>query len=168
MKKLDALLDLAKNEEIEIYYTDKIADDIKGLYINKQGLKIISLLNSLKQNKTKLIEILAEELGHHFTSVGNYVSSKNNYKNKILIDKTENKALKWAGEFLITEEEIIHVINSHATSVYEIAEELQVSINFLLKRLEFLSKKKSMLDLGSNRFLVLTNLPNFYIYEDIF
>ncbi len=53
-------------------------------------------------------------------------------QNKILIDKTENKALKWACEFLITEEEIIHVINSH-TSVYEIAEELQVSINFLLK-----------------------------------
>lgn len=168
MNKLDALLDLANNEEIEIYYTDKIADDIKGLYINRQGLKIISLLNSLKQNNAKLIEILAEELGHHFTSVGNYVSSKNSYKNKILIDKTENKALKWACEFLITEEEIIHVINSHATSVYEIAEELQVSINFLLKRLEFLSKKKSMLDLGNNRFLVLTNLPNFYIYEDIF
>ncbi len=64
-------------------------------------------------------------------------------QNKILIDKTENKALKWACEFLITEEEIIHVINSHATSVYEIAEELQVSINFLLKRLEFLSKRKA-------------------------
>ncbi len=33
MNKLDALLDLANNEEIEIYYTDKIADDIKALYI---------------------------------------------------------------------------------------------------------------------------------------
>ncbi|CZR97697.1 MULTISPECIES: ImmA/IrrE family metallo-endopeptidase [Clostridioides] len=168
MNKLDALLDLAKNEEIEIYYTDKITDDIKGLYINKQGLKIISLLNSLKQNKTKLIEILAEELGHHFTSVGDYVSSENSYKNKILIDKTEEKALRWAGEFLLAEEEIIHVINSYATNVYEIAEELQVSVKFLLKRLEFLSRKKNMLDLGNNRFLVLTSLPNFYIYEDIF
>ncbi|UWD46835.1 ImmA/IrrE family metallo-endopeptidase [Clostridioides difficile] len=168
MNKLNVLLDLANNEEIEIYYTDKIADDIKGLYINKQGLKIISLLNSLKQNKTKLIEVLAEELGHHFTSVGNYVSSKNIHKNKILIDKTENKALRWACEFLITEEEIIHIINSKITCVYEMAEMLEVSIEFLLKRLEFLSRKKNMLDLGNNRFLVLTNLPNFYIYEDIF
>ncbi|MCC0638479.1 MULTISPECIES: ImmA/IrrE family metallo-endopeptidase [unclassified Clostridioides] len=168
MNKLDALLDLANNEEIEIYYTDKIADDIKGLYINKQGLKIISLLNSLKQNNAKLIEILAEELGHHFTSVGNYVSSKNIYKNKILMDKTEDKAIRWACEFLITEEEIIHIINSNITCVYEMAEMLEISVEFLLKRLEFLSRKKNMLDLGNNRFLILTNLPNFYIYENIF
>lgn len=168
MNKLNVLLDLANNEEIEIYYTDKIADDIKGLYINKQGLKIISLLNSLKQNKTKLTEILAEELGHHFTSVGNYVSSKNSYKNKILMDKTEDKALRWACEFLITEEEIIHIINSNITCVYEMAEMLEISVEFLLKRLEFLSRKKNMLDLGNNRFLILTNLPNFYIYENIF
>lgn len=168
MNKLDALLDLANNEEIEIYYTDKIADDIKGLYINRQGLKIISLLNSLKQNNAKLIEILAEELGHHFTSVGNYVSPNKDYSSKIMIDKCENKALKWACEFLITEEEIIHIINSNITCVYEIAEILEVSVEFLLKRLEFLSRKKNMLDLGNNRFLILTNLPNFYIYENIF
>ncbi|MCC0642682.1 ImmA/IrrE family metallo-endopeptidase [Clostridioides sp. ZZV14-6150] len=168
MKKLDILLDLANKEEIEIYFTDTIVNDIKGLYINRQGLRIISLLNSLKQNHTKLIEVLAEELGHHFTSVGNHISSNNNYRSKLMIDKCENKALKWACEFLITEKELIHIINSNITCVYEIADNLHVSVEFLLKRLEFLSRKKNMLDLGNNKFLVLTNLPNFYIYEDIF
>lgn len=59
----------------------------------------------------------------------------------------------------ITKEQIIHVIDSYATNVHEIAEQLQVSVKLLSKKLEFLSKKKNMLDLINNKFLTLQNKP---------
>ncbi len=94
-----------------------------------------------------MTSILAEELGHHFTSLGYYVSSYNDYYTKIIIDKCENKALKWACEFLITEEDIINIINSGITCVYEMADILNVDITFFQKRLEFLSLKNSLYNL---------------------
>ncbi|HDF2648787.1 hypothetical protein V3Q09_14975 [Clostridioides difficile] len=167
MNNLDKLFELASQEEIVIHYTTYIAGDLEGLYINKHGIKIISLLSNLKQNSKKLTSILAEELGHHFTSLGYYVSSYNDYYTKIIIDKCENKALKWACEFLITEEDIINIINSGITCVYEMADILNVDITFFQKRLEFLSLKKQSLQLGNNKYLILTNLPYFYIFDPI-
>jgi len=43
------------------------------------------------------------------------------------------------------------------------AERCEVSLEFFLKRLEFLSKKRDFLDLNNGSKLVLTNLPVFYV-----
>ena len=46
------------------------------------------------------------------------------------------------------------------------AEKLEVSIEILNKRLEYLSRQKQILDLRNDKYLVLTNLPNFYVFDN--
>jgi hypothetical protein len=49
----------------------------------------------------------------------------------------------------------------------DLAYYLGVSVKILTKRLGYLALKKQMLDLGENKYLVLTNLPSLYVYESI-
>ena len=103
MNKLNQLLKLAKKENIDIHYLDIKDIGILGLYIKNEGLPpTIFLDTSIKNDKYKLIEVLSEELGHHFTSIGNSVNNINTYRSKLDIGKCENKATKWATNFLVS------------------------------------------------------------------
>lgn len=168
MSKLNQLLELSKKEKIDIHYLDIKEIGVLGLYIKNEGLPhMIFLDHSLKNNKDKLIEVLAEELGHYFTSVGNSISNINTYKDKLDIGKCENKATKWATYFLVSEYDIINLINNNITSIHDMADKLGISVDILMKRFEYLSKKTSMLSLKNGKYLVLTNLPNLYIYSEL-
>ncbi|SCI11005.1 Domain of uncharacterised function (DUF955) [uncultured Clostridium sp.] len=126
---------------------------------------MIFLDHSIKNDKDLHLYTLAHELGHYFTSIGDSINSTN-YIQKILNNKCENKADKWALEFLIKENELIDALNNDICSLHELAEYLDVSIEMILKRLEYLSLQKQTLKITNNKYLVLTNLPNIYIYED--
>ena len=45
------------------------------------------------------------------------------------------------------------------------AEYLNISLNILKKRLEYLSLQKQSIKVSDNKYLILTNLPNIYFYE---
>lgn len=168
MNKLNQLLELAKKENIDIHYLDIKDIGILGLYIKNEGLPpTIFLDNSIKNDKYKLIEVLSEELGHHFTSIGNSVNNINTYRSKLDIGKCENKATKWATNFLVSEDDIIQVVNNNITCIYEVADKIGVPIDILIKKFEYLSKIKQMIDLKNGKYLVLTNLPNLIIYNHI-
>lgn len=167
MSNLERLFNLAEKENIDIHYFNLKEIGCLGLSVEKQDLNIILLDHTLKKNKYKLLEVLSEELGHYFTSYGNSISNVNTYGDKLKVSRCENKATKWATHFLVTEDEIIKLINGNITSIYEIAEILGVNTKIVLKKLEYISKTKSMLDLRNGKYLVLTNLPNIYIYEPL-
>ncbi|MGX4600426.1 ImmA/IrrE family metallo-endopeptidase [Faecalimicrobium sp. JNUCC 81] len=168
MNKLEKLFELARNEKINIHWMGLKEIGCLGLTIEKEGLpNMIFLDSSLKKNNYKLIEVLAEELGHHFTSCGNSINSIKTYKDKLDIARCENKATRWASFTLVSEEDIINLVNSNVTCFYDMAEILGVDVKTIMKRLEYLSKKKNMLDLRNGKYLVLTNLPNIYIYEPL-
>jgi hypothetical protein len=168
MEKIDKLYNLAHEANIDIHWFDLKHIGCLGLNIEKEGLPHMIFLDpSIKQDNKLHLEILAHELGHYFTTVGNFIDKSNIYSDNLQINKCENKADKWACEFLISEEEIIETLNKKINCINELANELEFSVHFLVKRLEYLSRQKQMLDLGNNKYLVLTNLPNFYIYENI-
>ncbi len=121
----------------------------------------------MKKDKNKHIEVLAEELGHYFTTVGISVGNIKTYSDKLELNKVENKADKWATNFLITEEDIINLINKNITCIYEMADIIGVSVEILMKKFKYLSKVKQMLDLGNGKYLILTNLPSLIIYNKI-
>lgn len=77
-----------------------------------------------------MIFILVEEFGYYFISFGYYVFFYNDYYIKIIIDKCENKVLKWVCEFLIIEEDIINIINFGIICVYEMVDIFNVDIIF--------------------------------------
>lgn len=163
MTKLEKLYELAKKENIIIKYTELQSMGLLGLNVNKEGLPSIIFLDySIKNDYYTHLEVFSEELGHYFTTSGKFVSV-DTYKNKLLNAKCENKALKWACEFLISEDEIIDLVNKNLF-IEDIYEELEVSKYILDKRLEYLALKKQTIYLGNNKYLVLTNLPNIYIH----
>lgn len=168
MSKLNQLLELAKKEKIDIHYLDINEIGVLGLYVKNEGLPhMIFLDNSIKNNKYKLIEVLAEELGHYFTSIGNSVNNIYRYRDKLNVSKCENKATKWASNFLVNEDDIIKLINNNITCIYEMADLIGVSVEILMKKFEYLSKTKQMIDLKNGKYLNLTNLPNLIIYNSI-
>lgn len=168
MTKLEHLYELALNEHIDIHFFDLKEIDLLGLNVSKENMPhMIFLDHSIKKDKNLHLEVLSHELGHYFTTVGNSINSTN-YSTKILNNKYENKADRWACEFLITEDELVDAFNKNITNIHELAEYLDVSIEIILKRLEYLSLQKQTLKITSNKYLMLTNLPNIYFYENIF
>lgn len=167
--KLEKLYKLASDTKIDIHFFNLKETGSLGLNIEKEGLPHMIFLDpSIKHDNRLHLEVLAHELGHYFTTIGNFIKKSVIYSDNLHINKVENKADKWACEFLITEEEIIKSLNkSYITSIHDLANELDISINFAEKRLVYLSKQKQMLDLGNNKSLILTNLPNLYVYESI-
>lgn len=104
--------------------------DLKGLY--KNG-KIV--LNSNISNKEKAC-VLAEELGHHFTSSGNILDS-----NDIRNIKQEKRARNWGYEKLIGIIDIVNAFNLGLKNKYEMSEHLNVTEEFLEEAINYYKEK---------------------------
>lgn len=103
----------------------------KGLYKNSK----IIIDSNIETNKEKTC-ILAEELGHHFTTHGNIID-QSDIKNI----KQELRARAWAYERLVG---IVNLINAYKAGVkgrYELAEFLGVTEEFLLEAIEYYRNK---------------------------
>lgn len=160
MSKLNKLFNLMESENIELFFANLSLMKKLGIYMDIQNQKAIIIDYSIKYNKIKLTEILAEELGHHFTSYG-YYSNLNTYNKKLERNKSENKALRWACEYLVSEHELTSLIAQNL-DIFDIADSCEVSREFILKRLEFLKLDNKKLQINGKT-LILDNLPNFYL-----
>lgn len=81
---------------------------------------------------TKKADVLAEELGHYYTSVGRIVE-----QNTVNARKQERTARLWAYNKRIGLTGILRAFQNHCTSRYEIAEYLGVSEDTLAEALEY-------------------------------
>lgn len=165
MNKLDTLLDIAIAENIYIKYVPEIPEiDAEALYISKHGVKLILVLEKLKDNLIYLTEVLAEEIGHHFTSIGNNINAVN-YFNKLKISKCENKAMKWACNFLVPKDELIDCIKKSPSGIDDLADMLEVSKNMLMQSFYYLSLNNEYIQIDDDRYLVLSSYPTLYIWN---
>lgn len=81
---------------------------------------------------TKKADVLAEELGHYYTSVGRIVE-----QDTVNARKQERTARLWAYNKRIGLTGILKAFQNHCTSRYEIAEYLGVSEDTLAEALEY-------------------------------
>jgi Zn-dependent peptidase ImmA (M78 family) len=116
----ERLLHEAERENIEVIY-QPLRGKIKGLYCD--GVIVINENISTTTEKTY---ILAEELGHYYTSCGDILDQKitNNRKQEV-------KAKRWAVKRLVPLKSIIRVFKAGCRNCYEAAEYLGVTENFL-------------------------------------
>ncbi len=126
------LYNIAEDEDIDV--KEYNLHYLKGLYNDN----LIILRQGLTSAEVKCV--LAEELGHYFYTVGNIID-----QSKIENIKQENTARRWAYNKLVPVEEIhklvpveeIHkVVKSGYSELYEIADNLQVTEEFLRDALE--------------------------------
>lgn len=80
--------------------------------------------------------VLAEEIGHYETTVGNIIDQEN-VENR----KQEKKARRWAVDRMLSIEEIFEATEHPCNNLYEVAEFLGVTEEFLLEALEIFKKR---------------------------
>ncbi|MBU5677741.1 hypothetical protein KQI88_15075 [Alkaliphilus sp. MSJ-5] len=107
---------------------------LKGLYKNRK----IIIDSRLKTTAEKTC-ILSEELGHHFTTVGNIID-----QSKIENRQQERKARAWGYEKLVG---IINLVNAYKDGVrsrFELAEYLEVTEDYIEDAIKYYKEKHGL------------------------
>ena len=123
MNKLEKLEQEAFEDKVKVhdYYLGE--ESLKGIYIDGNVA-----INTSVNNSTEKACILAEELGHHYTSVGNILDMEN-FSNR----KQERQARFWGYNKLIGLTGIIQAFEAGCQSTHEAAEYLEVTEEYLLE-----------------------------------
>lgn len=128
-EKLEEIISENDISIIEDYHFE--SDRIKGLYCDK----VIAVSKKIRTSKEKAC-IVAEELGHYYTSSGNIIDLKNT-RNR----KQEHKARMWAYDNCIGLQGIISAFEARKMNIDEMADHLEVTENFLKEALTCYKKK---------------------------
>ncbi len=144
MDMLERLEHEAYEDGIDVVRYHFFSDRIKGLYCD-------GVIGINKKIDTRIEEscILAEELGHHHTTVGNIIDQK--------IDgntKKEKKARLWAYNKKIGLSGIVSAYKHGCRNLFEMAEHLEVTEDFLRDALEMYRSKYGL----------YTTIDNYIIY----
>lgn len=138
------LLDDANDSRITLDEKYTFDSRLKGLYIDNN----IALSSDLETSAEKSC-ILAEELGHHYTSSGNIIDMS-----IVANRKQELHARAWAYNRLIGLYGIINAYRSGCRNGYEIAEHLNITEEFLTEALQYYR----------NKYGLCTTIDNYVIY----
>ncbi len=154
MTKYEQLLQSAYDNNIEIYENWSFnSKKIKGLYSDN----IIALNKSL-ENSNERTCILAEEMGHHYTTAG-IILDTNNLNNQ----KQEHTARIWAYNKVIGLQGIIDAYKAKCRNSFEVAEFLNVSEVFLNNTIEYYKSKYGTKTILDN--YIIGFEPNLYVLE---
>lgn len=138
-------------EELQLKYDDLFIKELdlsnvkglKGLYING-CIAIDKQLSELEKGC-----VLAEEIGHHLTSVGDILDQNNEDKRK-----QERRARAVGYDIKIGLHGVIEAYEAGCTSIYTMADYLDVTEKFLHDALEYYKSKYGL----------YTKLDNYIIY----
>lgn len=144
---MEKMLSLADEEGIETTY-HHFKPPLYGLYIKPKGHSpMIELNTMLRRHAPALRSVMAEELGHHFTTTGVYMyqpfSEHFTYMDKQNVDKCEYKALKWAAQYLISDDALIEALQDGITSTAALAEHFVVMPYIVEMRLKLFEQSKA-------------------------
>ena len=131
MNKFELLQETAREDGIDIIDYNFNSENIKALYCDGTVA-----LNSNIETSVEKACILAEELGHHFTSSGNIVFLETQSDRK-----QERIARGWAYDKMIGLLEIVSAFERRCMNSYEMAEYLGVTEEFLKDALEYYKQK---------------------------
>lgn len=131
MNKFEELLQEAEDENVTVIDYHFESNRIKGLYCNGT----IALKDDIKTTAEKAC-ILSEELGHHYTTVGNIIN-----QNYIENRKQEQCARGLAYNKMIGLLGIIKAYEHKCYSLHETAEFLNVTEEFLKEALIYYKRK---------------------------
>jgi len=139
----EQLVQAAEDDDIEVMEVN-FKGGLKGLYSDN----VISI-NSKIQTSIEKKCILIEELGHHYKTTGNIIDLKN-----VCNRKQELKARNWSYEKLVPLKSLIKASYNGCTNLYELAEYLDVTEEFL----------KCTLNYYESKFGIFTEVDNYCIY----
>ncbi len=131
MNTYEFLKDSACRDGIYVIDYHFSSPNIKGLYADNT-----IAINKALSTQAERACILAEELGHHYTSAGNILD-----QNDVANRKQEFRARVYGYNLLIGLRGIIQAYEAGCRNLYEIAEHLDVTEEYLKEALECYRKK---------------------------
>lgn len=126
----EKLLQEALHHGVDVYEKPMVPT-VKGLY----GDNVIWVNKHIPTSVEKTC-VLAEELGHHLTTVGNILD-----QTIVANRKQELRARRWAYEKLVPLASLIDAFKAGVTNQYELAEFLGVTESFLVQALKYYQSK---------------------------
>lgn len=122
MKNIIDIYNLIEEENIILEEVNFNQSNIEGIYFKVPGLSpTIGIHKNIVTDTRKYISVLAEELGHHFTSIGDLSAECVTYNQKINKSKQEKRARIWAANYLISDEEINRAIIQNIGNIYALS-----------------------------------------------
>ncbi|MDF2545767.1 MAG: peptidase [Anaerosolibacter sp.] len=162
-EKLETII--TKCHIIKSFYP--LPESTLGYYYYDGNYYCILINESIKSNERLYRVVLAEEIGHYRTTIGDITPRKYMcYRDRLEVDKKELQALKWATDFLIPTDMLIRVINDKViSSIQDITDYFLVTYDFLMRKLEFMANQKIVWDIGEKHVLCLHSLPSIYVHK---
>lgn len=141
----------------------------KGLIVKEKPLKyhdgrIKGIRVAIRDNIPTSVQkacVLSEELGHFETSVGD-ILDMNSVSNR----KQELKARAWAYDKLINLQGFINAFEHNCTNLYEMAEFLEVTEEFLIEAIQLYQTKYGQYASVDN-YTIFFNYPNIGIIKKL-
>jgi Zn-dependent peptidase ImmA (M78 family) len=127
------LLHEAHAECIELVYLP-LKGRIKGLYSNQ----VIALNKNINTTAEKTC-VLAEELGHYYTTAGDIMDQR-----KVQNRKLERRARAWAFKKLVPLDKLIQAQKDGIRARHELAEYLNVTEQFLTAAVNYYKEKHGL------------------------
>ena len=139
---MQQLLEIAEAENIAVEYK-RFKSAINGMYLQMPDCQPVIFLSLKVHSDYRLHRcVLAEELGHHFTSSGERIAKKHHsMQDRLSIDKCEYKALRWAANQLVPENDLLDAITSGVEELWELAEEFDVTEEMMRFRMRLFGVK---------------------------
>lgn len=140
------LFNLAEKEGIDIEWWD-FSPPLEAVYWALPGLPpIIGLSSWLEQGSTAHFRcVLAEELGHHYTTTINAIPQTFfHYRDRLEVSRAEYRALRWAALHLMPRDDILRAIKSGLVERWQLAEYFNVTeemVDFRLKLSDMVMEK---------------------------
>lgn len=128
MKKLNTIFSIIEKEKIILEEIQINFSDSKGIYLKIPDIPpTICVDKSILSYSYIYISILAEELGHHFTTNGDLTVKSKNYSEQLYKNKKERLAKIWGTNFLISDDEFVQALNNCISTIDEMAEYFHVT-----------------------------------------
>ncbi|GGE16371.1 hypothetical protein GCM10011571_17570 [Marinithermofilum abyssi] len=130
------LFHLAHEENIIVEWYPFRTPLVGYYWQTKSGYPVIGLSSSLQHQHAALRSILAEELGHHFTST-TYSICKTHYRysDRLNVSQCEERALRWAASYLIPFKKLVKARMNGIDNPWELAEHFNVLEEIVTVRL---------------------------------
>lgn len=126
MTKYEEILDQAHNNNVPVYENYNFSNRIKGLYCDGS-----IVLNQNLATSTEKACVLAEELGHHDTAVGNIIN-QSTVENR----KQEMRGRLVAYNKMVGLRGLVEAYNHHCCNLEEVADYLEVTPEFLQETID--------------------------------
>jgi Zn-dependent peptidase ImmA (M78 family) len=124
----DKLLYLVEEEGIYLIHWD-FPPPVNGFYYQEaSSVPAIVIASRIKDNTPLYTCVLAEELGHYYTSTAVHLPiARFSYAERLNVSRSEYIAQKWAALKLMPADKVRQALNAGLREVWELAEEFGVT-----------------------------------------